>query len=379
MTIKPLKLGFIGGALDSAVGATHKIASQMDERWQLSCGCFSTESSMNKKTGSSWGVEQSRIYNTWEELLLAEKDKIDAISILTPTPSHKEIVGKFLEHGYAVISEKALTASTAEALEIKNLVKNNNSYLAVTYNYTAYPMVRELKKIIEKSRLGKLNQIHIEMPQEGFARLGKDKSRPTPQNWRLEDGSVPTLHLDLAVHVHQIIEFITNEKPIELVAANNNFGFFDDIVDNTLCIARYTGNVDCNIWFGKTALGHSNGLRLRVYGTEGSAEWYQMEPEVVEMSNNLGQTYKIDRSAVEIELANEARYNRFKAGHPAGFIEAFANYYYDLADSLIEYRRSGRHTSPWIFGADTAFEGLVMLEAMQKSVNNKSWIKIENN
>ena len=128
---------------------------------------------------------------------------------------------------------------------------------------------------------------------------------------------------------------------MELVAINNSFGHFEGIVDNTMCIARYTGNLDCQIWYGKTALGNSNGLRVRVYGTEGSAEWFQMHPETLELNDNKGRKTFVERSSVDIQITDELRYNRFKAGHPAGFLEAFANYYYDMADSLIEFRKNG--------------------------------------
>ncbi len=377
MNTKPLKLGFVGGAIDSAVGTTHMIASQMDNRWQLCCGCFCKESSVNLRTGELWNIDKSRIYPNWQELLLREKDKIDAISILTPTPSHKEITQACLENDMPVICEKALTSTVKEAFDLKRELQNRNGYLAVTYNYTGYPMIRELKHIIQNLRIGKLIQIHIEMPQEGFLRLGKDLSKPVPQEWRLVDGEIPILSLDLAVHIHQMIDFLTGEKPIELVTTNNNFGFFNDIIDNTICIARYTGNLDCQIWFSKSALGYSNGLRLRVFGTSGSAEWFQMDPEIIQISDNLGKKYTLERSAADLEVANEARYNRFKAGHPAGFIEAFANYYYDLADTVLEFKQKGSYSSPWVFGADVAYDGLIMLEAMAKSANNKSWEKIK--
>jgi len=378
MKTKILKLGFIGGALDSTIGTTHKIASQMDNRWQLCSGCFCTDRNSNLHTGKLWGIVKNRIYSSWEELLIAEKNNIDAIVNLTPTPSHSEITIACLEHGFPVICEKALTTTSKEAFEIKEAVQKNSGYLAVIYNYTGYPMIRELQNIIRNGVIGKLNQIHIEMPQEGFLRLGKGMSKPKPQKWRLVDNEIPSLSLDLAAHIHQMIDFLSGEKPVELVAINNNFGFFNDIVDNTMCIARYTGNLDCQIWFGKTALGHSNGLRVRVFGTSGSAEWYQMQPEGIKICDNLGKKYAIDRSTAEIDIAIMERYNRFKSGHPAGFIEAFANYYYDLADSLLEYQQKGNYSSPLVFGAGVACEGLLMLEAMAKSAISKSWESVEN-
>lgn len=376
MSIQPFNLGFIGGALNSAVGATHKIASQMDGRWQLSSGCFSTDQKSNIETAEVWGVPQDRVYENWKDFLNAERGKIDAVVVLTPTPSHTEIVISALEQGYAVICEKAMTVSSKEAALISKAVEDNKAFLAVTYNYTGYPMLRELQALIYKGKLGKLNQIHIEMPQEGFARIGKDGKKPVPQSWRLHDTEVPTLSLDLGVHLHHMIDFLSGEKPLELVAINNSFGHFEGIVDNTMCIARYSGNLDCQIWYGKTALGNSNGLRVRVYGTEGSAEWYQMHPETLELNDNKGRKTLLERSSVDVQIADELRYNRFKAGHPTGFLEAFANYYYDMADSLAEFRQCGKYKSSWVIGVDQALEGLLMLEAIARSAENRTWQKL---
>jgi len=369
----PLRLGFIGGAIDSAVGTTHKISSQLDNRWSLDAACFSSHEESNILTAKQWGLDSDHVYSSYQELLEAEKDRLDAIAVLTPTPSHTDIVIAAIENGYPVICEKALAISSSEARLIKNAVNDNQGFLAVTYNYTGYPMIRELRSIIMDGLFGKLHQIHIEMPQEGFLRLDKGNNKPTPQAWRLKDYAIPTLSLDLGVHLHQMIHFLSGERPIELIARNNNYGFFDDIVDNTMCMARYSGNLDCQLWFGKTALGNSNGLRVRVYGELGSAEWYQMQPETLTLHDNKGRKSILERSCVDLKIANDARYNRFKAGHPAGFIEAFANLYTDIADCLQMHNSDIKNHSPWVFGVDTALEGLLMLEGMTKSANNKQW------
>lgn len=371
---KPLKLAFIGGGIDSAIGTTHKISAQIDGRWLLSCGCFSNDYELNLQTANSWGIKN--LHSDWQELLITEKDHVDAIAVLTPTPTHAEIVISAMEHGYPVICEKALATSSEDAGKIKNMVEKRNGYLAIIYNYTGYPMLRELQRIIQRDRLGKLNQIQIEMPQEDFLKLNKNGEKSNPQRWRLRDKEIPTLFLDLGVHIHHIINFLSKEKPVEIVTLNNNFGFFKNIIDNTLCIARYTGNLHCQIWFGKTALGENNGLRVRVYGSEGSAEWYQKQPDVLITNDNKGNRKILERSSGDLEIANELRYNRFKPGHPTGFIEAFANHYYDLADSLIMFKQKGYFTSPWVFGVDVAEEGILMLEAMMKSADNKRWQQI---
>ena len=371
-----MRIGFIGGSIHSAVGTTHKIASQMDGRWRLVAGCFSTHSEINHQTAEDWGVESGRVYEKWLEMLSAERGRLDAIVVLTPTPLHAEIVIAALNHDYAVICEKAMTVSSIESDMVCKSVKKNSGFLAVTYNYSGYPMLRELRELIKNGRLGNINQIHIEMPQEGFLRIAKDESKPIPQDWRLHDAEVPTLALDLGVHLHHMIGFLSGEKPIEVCAVNNTFGHFENIIDNTMCIARYTGNLDCQIWYGKTALGYTNGLRVRVFGTQGSAGWYQMDPEFLDLSDNRGHSTRLERSSVDVQVADEGRYNRFKAGHPAGFLEAFANYYDDIADSLLKFHKTGKQTSHWVAGAAIAHEGLLMLEAIVKSNQSRTWQKI---
>jgi predicted dehydrogenase len=371
-----LKLGFLGGSVVSAIGTTHKIAAQMDDRWTLCAGCFCTDDAENQRTANRWGVPESRVYPSYTKLLSAEAGKLDAVVVLTPTPSHAEIVIAALEAGYPVICEKALAISSTESQLIQDVVAKYSGFLAVTYNYTGYSMVRELRSIIRGGRLGKLQQIQIEMPQEGYLRLDGEGKKPSPQSWRLTDYTIPTVSLDLGVHLHHMIHFLSGAQPLELVAINNSYGFFNDIVDNTMCIARYSGNLDCQLWFGKTALGNSNGLRIRVYGEQGSAEWYQMQAETLVVYDNKGRKSTLERSSVELELANDERYNRFKAGHPTGFIEAFANHYWDIADALTEFRQQGQASSPWVFGADIAHQGLVMLETMASSASNHTWKRL---
>ena len=372
-----LRIGFIGGGVDSAVGGVHRIAASMDGRWRLVSGCFSTIDKINLQTGLSWGVEKNRIYPDWKRFLKAEKGRLDAVAVLTPTPAHERFVISALEQGYPVICEKALGISSEEVARISATVKKTRGFLAVTYIYTGYPMLRELRAVIRKGSIGKINQVHIEMPQDGYVRLGKNNSKPKPQSWRLRDLRVPTLSLDLGVHLHQMVDFLTAEKPLEVVSTNDNFGIFKGIVDNTLCIARYSGGLVCHMWFGKTAFGHSNGLRIRVYGTKGSAEWFQLDPETLRLNDNVGRKISLERSAASIEVANQSRYTRFKAGHPAGFIEAFGNHYSDLADSLIEFKKKGKSSSRWVFGVDVAEKGLLMLEAMFASARKRSWQRVK--
>lgn len=372
-----LRVAFLGGAYDSAVGRVHRMAIEADQRFELVAGCFSLDPQANTLSAQQYCVSPERVYASLMELLFEEAQQIDAIVILTPTNQHFEQIQTCLAHGIPVISEKAVVSNSAEAISIKSLLLQHKGFLAVTYNYTGYPLLRELKQMIALGNLGYIQQIHIEMPQEGFAKIDNEGNPITPQNWRLQDGQIPTLSLDLGVHVHSIIHFLTDETPQELVATSSSLGNFHQVIDNINCIAQYSNNLQCNIWYGKTAIGHRNGLRVRIYGSKGSAEWYQDNPEYIHTADQYGRKTVFDRASPDAVISNQARYTRFKAGHPAGFIEAFANFYVDIADALIEFKSNQYHTNAYVFGIDESIEGLRMLESIEQSSKTKSWTALK--
>ena len=371
----PLSLGFIGGSTTSAVGYTHFVASKMDNYWTVDAGCFSQDIKYNQETARTYGINENRVYNNWQEMLNSERGQLDAIVILTPTPIHFEIVTACINNGYAVICEKALALSGAEIEKIIQFRDQMNSFVAVTYNYSGYPMIRELRSKIESGQLGRILHFQAEMPQEGFIRVDSQGNKPSPQLWRLSDGKVPTIYLDLAVHLHQLIHYLIQKKPLEVVTTQDSFGWFPEIVDNVSSLCRYAEGIQGQFWFSKSALGHRNGLRLRIYGSQASVEWYQANPEELIISYADGRREIVDRAS-PTEIAPNLRYNRFKSGHPAGFIEAFANLYRDIATALVEYKSSTCWQSQEIFGPELALEGLHLLEAMVKSTKTKQWEKI---
>lgn len=372
----PLNLGVIGGGIDSAVGYAHVLASQMDKCWRIKAACFSRDQKVNLRSAEAWGVGSSSLYSDWKAMFDSEIGSLDAVVVLTPTPLHAEIVIYAIKCGYPVICEKALALTTAEVISIKKVLNKYQGYLAVTYNYTGYPMLRELKHIIMQGQLGKLTQVILEMPQQGFACLGESESKPMPQSWRLTDGAIPTLSLDLGVHVYHLIKFLTEESPIELVSMSNSFGHFSNLTDTTFSLARYTNNLDCQVWFTKAAIGCKNGLRVRIFAEKGAVEWFQGYPEEIQFYDAYGSKRVLERGDVGLNIANAKRFNRFKAGHPSGFIEAFANHYYDLALSIREYYAGHDHASPWVFGIEDALDGMLMLEAMARSSKERKWQSI---
>ncbi len=374
---KPLTLGFIGGSLQSAVGYAHHVSSIMDNQWALAAGCFTRDRRLNLATAEAYGVAAERAYEDWRYMLEAEKGRLDAIMVLTPTPTHCEVVAACLRAGFPVVCEKALATSSEEIKEIIAVRDAVKGFLAVTYNYSGYPMVRALKRIIEDGRLGCILHFQVEMPQEGFIRVDSQGNKPMPQSWRLHDGNVPTIYLDLAVHLHHLVYFLTGQSPHEVVTDQGSFGWFPEVVDNVISLCRYGNGMHGQIWFSKASLGHRNGLRLRIYGSKGSAEWFQANPEDVLLSYADGRRETLDRAA-GVELADLKRYNRFKAGHPAGFVEAFANLYTDIANCLRQFQATGEWHSDDVFSGELALEGLSMIEAMVISARSRGWERVAN-
>jgi len=372
--LKTFKLGFIGGGLNSAIGTTHKIAAQMDNRFVVHSGCFSRQTDICRETAEAWNIEK---YDPdFIKYLDNEQGNIDAVVVLTPTNFHTPVIIEALNRGLPVICEKTLTNSLADAKLIQSVIEKNNGFLAVTYNYTGYPMIRELEAMIRCGKLGNITQVNIQMPQESFIRLDPNGDIPVPQSWRLKDGDIATISLDLGTHISNMVSFLTGAEPIEVVAKANSYGHFN-VIDNMMCLVRYTEGIDCHIWYSKSALGHKNGLKVEVYGTKGSAVWYQMDPEFLEYNDNVGRNIMLDRSSKDILVANAPKYNRFKSGHPAGFIEAFANHYLDIYDALQAYKQG--ETIPYnryVFNIYESVRELSMMQSIEQSIQNNRWEQI---
>lgn len=369
------KLGVIGGSFKSAVGYTHIIASQMDHRFTINSACFSSCYETTIDTIEAWNLQGVTPYRSWLELLESEQSNIDAVLVLTPTPSHYEIVKEAVVRGFPVICEKALTATYEEAAALEELRLQSEGFIAVTHNYTGYPAIREMAEICKLGSIGEIIRVQAEMPQEGFIRHHPRLGKPQPQPWRLSDGQIPGISLDLGTHVFHMIHFLTGLNPKFILAENSNFGFFEDLVDDSVLWARYETAMKSSVWITKSALGHRNGLKISVYGKKGSIEWAQTDAENLSICDEYGNQKIIDRSG-DVLVANSSRYNRFKPGHPAGFLEAFANIYFDIADELDFFKNGRQLDADWTYGAKQAAIGLRVLSASTESAAQERWIAI---
>ena len=325
---KVVKLGVVGGGVNSAVGRAHMSALRMDGRFEIKAACFSKDGTLNQKSQESYLLPNVKLFKNEDELIY--NSGVDVILLLSPTPQHAQQVLKVLGNRMEVISEKALCTSFNEVNQIRDaLDKSDKKDLSVTLNYSGYPMVREIAQRIHNKSLGDLLTLRIEMPQETFLRNSK------LQNWRSVDYSIPTITLDLGVHVFHLVRFLLKDE-IELLEGHN-FSLFkgSELVDRSTSnwISKNSGVV-VEMSYSKIDLGQRNGLRLRASGTLGSIEWIQRYPDEFMEYSHTGDSRLIDRGS-QLEVASADRYQRFKAGHPTGFIESLANLYSDIHDNLV--------------------------------------------
>ena len=376
MPVDPLKIGFVGGGVSSSIGPSHFSACNLDGRWSLVSGAFSSNSHNNLLTAKSWYISENRTYNNWQTFIEGESNKIDAVAVLLPTPNHFEVMIELIKSGIPIICEKPLVGNLSEANIIKSELEEREGFLAVTYNYSAYPMVRELRERINGGDFGAINKISIEMPQEIFLRTNPKTGKPLEtQEWRLNDSEIPIICHDLGTHLYHLTKFLTNKKPLRTAGKFSNYSNHENLVDDILMWVEFEDDIIADFWMSKSALGHRNGLKIRIYGSLGSAEWVQNNPEYLILNYRNGDKIIIDRAS-NSNILGEKRYNRYKAGHPSGFLEAFANLYSDIADSLIEYKKLGVYNNPFVFGVDHSIESLLLFNALVEANKSKTWIKI---
>lgn len=375
-TTAPLRLGFIGGGCNSEVGYAHYCASQLDGEWNLVAGCFSREQRINIDSAKRYGVAPENTFSDWQEMLTQCADKLDAVVVLTPTPMHEAIVTRALAKGLAVICEKTLTDSVISAEKINKVLNAGDGQLLVAYNYSAYPMIRELQARIAAQELGQIQHIEVEMPQEGLAQQNNYSGKHAePQQCHLKDGSIPNIHLDLTTNLHHLIYFLTHQTPIKMIADHNNFGCFDNVVDDATALVKYDNNLTARYWVSKSALDNEGGLSIRVSGDLGSAQWMQSDPEQLLLSYVNGE-YKTIECGGPCLVANQLEYNRSSTSNPSGFVEAFANLYRDFS-AAVRHPKSCRAEGIFRnYGIVPALEGLYLMEAMTRSNIGQQWERL---
>ena len=334
---KKLKYGMVGGGPGSFIGPVHRAAIAMNGQAQIVAGSFSHNYDLTLKTAKELGIPEDRAYRSYEEMAEKEsqrEDGIDFVSITAPNHLHYKVAKAFLEKGINIVCEKPLCFTPEEAKELMELASKNGVDFMVTYTYTGYPMVREARNIVQKNTLGKIRLIIAEYPQ-GWLAEPIEREGQTQASWRTDPkyAGVSNCVGDIGTHIENLAHFITGLEITSLSAKLETFVEGRKLDDNAFILLKYENGASGSYWSSQIAIGNENGLKIRIYGTEGSLEWEQEHPNFLKLSMK-GEPLKILSRGNDYLSSEAQRYTRLPSGHPEGYFEAFANLYRSFCNKL---------------------------------------------
>ena len=366
-----IRLGMVGGGEGAFIGAVHRIASRLDDQYQLVAGALSSTPEKARRSGEAFGLAADRIYDDYESMWKAEAkraDGIEVVSIVTPNHMHAGPVIAFLEAGFHVICDKPLTVSLAEAKRMKAAVDKSGRIFALTHNYTGYPLVRRMREMVQGGDLGVIRLVQVEYPQDWLTGP-TEKSGNKQAEWRTDpkrSGAGGALG-DIGTHAFNLADYVTGLDLSELSADLTSFGEGRALDDNVQIMLRYASGARGALWASQVAVGNENGVMLRVYGTKGGLVWRQENPNQLFWSPYEKPTQILTRGGPGSGEA-AGRVTRVPPGHPEGYLEAFANIYSEVA-AAIKAARAGKKPGKGVHfpTIDDGVKGLAFIEATVKS------------
>lgn len=357
----------------------HRTAARIDDRYDLVAGVLSSDPDRSKAAARAIGIDADRAYGDALELFDAEaerSDGADVVAIMTPNDSHYAYAMAALDRGFDVIIDKPITNTLAEGLEVLARVNENGLVLALTHNYTGYPMVRQARAMVQDGQLGEIRLVQVEYVQGGKAdENDPDPDRPVPWRYDPVKGGPSLVMGDIGTHAHNLVRFITGLEVVEVAAEVGHIVPNRLIDDYAGAMLRFDNGARGSFWVTQAAAGVENCLGIRVSGIRGSLEWEQETPTRL--------IFKPLEGPAQIRTPNgpgtlplSARATRIVAGHPEGFHEGFANVYSDAAEAIAA-RRAGVPVDPLANQFPQAIDGVLGVAfvdaAIASSNNDGAW------
>jgi predicted dehydrogenase len=382
---RKLRMGMVGGGRDAFIGAVHRIAAGIDGKIELVCGAFSSSPEKSKASGKDLMLPADRCYGSYQEMMekeaaLPEGERMDFVSIVTPNHMHYPVASAALAAGFHVVCDKPVTFTLDEAKKLETEIKQSKKLFCLTHNYTGSSMVKEARELVKSGQLGKIRRVVVEYPQ-GWLAEDLEKTGQKQAAWRVDPkkAGISCCMGDIGTHCANLAEYIVGSPIKELCSDLSTFVKGRKLDDDGNVLIRFRNGAKGVLWASQIAVGKENGLNIRVYGEKGGIEWQQEEPNslVVRWTDK---PMEIRRPGTGFVGAAAAGVTRTPAGHPEGYLEAFANIYNDFANTLI-----GELTGKRIKVADRDYptikdgiRGMAFLDAVVKSSSSESkWIKIE--
>ncbi|NIY76426.1 Gfo/Idh/MocA family oxidoreductase [Thalassospira sp. HF15] len=377
-----LRLGMVGGGQGAFIGAVHRIAARLDDRYELVAGALSSKPDVAAASAAELFIDPDRSYASFEDMAkqeAARDDGIDVCAIVTPNHLHFPAAMAMLDAGIHVICDKPLCMTVDEAEKIAAKVQETGLLFALTHNYTAYPMVREARQMVADGKLGDIRLVQVEYPQGWMATRVEDTDNKQA-SWRADPtkaGMGGALG-DIGTHAHNLANFVSGMTPSEICADVDAIVEGRKLDDNVQVLMRYENGARGMLWASQVAIGHENGLRLRIYGDKGGLEWAQEHPNHMHFRPLDGRPELITRAGPGNSDAGQHGV-RVPAGHPEGYLEGFACLYTDFADQLVAHLcgdKADAAAQP-VPGVKEGLEGMKFVEAVVRSGRDGAvWVKM---
>ncbi|MCG5239461.1 Gfo/Idh/MocA family protein [Azospirillum doebereinerae] len=371
----------VGGGQGAFIGAVHRIAARLDDRYELVAGALSSDPERARASGAELFLAPDRCYTDFRAMATAEAarpDGIDVVAIVTPNHLHFPMVRAFLEAGIHVICDKPLVHTVEEAEELVALVRRSGLVFVLTHNYSGYPMIRQARAMVAEGVLGALRVIQVEYAQDWLA-TAVERSGNKQADWRTDParsgvgGSIG----DIGTHAFHLAEFVSGLRCTALAADLQSFVPGRRLDDNAHILMRYESGVRGTLWASQICTGATNGLRLRLFGEAGGLDWHQEQPNELRFTP-LGEPSRIIQRAGPQSLPAATEISRLPAGHPEGYLEGFAQIYRDAADRIAA-RLEGR-PAPAEAPLPTVEDGLrgvrFMHAAVDSSRRDAAWVEL---
>ena len=377
MKTKKLNLGIVGGGSKSWIGHVHRIAARYDDQYEIVAGVFSKNVKSSTEFGRKIGVSKERCYSNYKQMANEEakkKDGINVIAIMTPPSSHQIIAETFIDKNIHVISDKPFAGNLEQAKKLYKKIKLNKKIkYALTHNYSAYPMVREAKVLVEKGKIGKVEYVNVEYVQDWSD--GKNltsKNAKKNLKWKLDSkivGASAVLN-EIGTHAYHLASYISGLKGKTIFADIKQVSKKIKMDDNAQVMINFTNGAKGMFWTSVMAKGGVYGLKIRIFGSKGSIEWVQNDPGYLKFNPSRGAVKLLERGFHNAELSK--KFSRIKFGHPEGYLDAFANIYREFATS-IKSKTKQRNFYP---NEDEGLETAKFINACKISSRKKRWVKI---
>jgi predicted dehydrogenase len=379
---RKLRMGMVGGGTGSFIGDVHRKASSIDGLIELVCGAFSSAAEKSIASGIALNLDESRCYGTFEEMIQKEKQlpedvRMDFVAIVTPNHMHFPPAKMALENGFHVVCDKPVTLTLEEAEALENVISNSGKLFALTHNYTGNSMVKQAKAMIAKGELGAIRKIQAQYLQ-GWLSTSLEKTEQKQAAWRVDPkkSGIGGALGDIGTHAENLIEYVTGIKIEEIAADLGRFGEDRILDDDGNMLIRMENGAKGSISISQIALGEENNLGIKVYGTKGSLEWYQENPNEL-ITRWLEEPKKIFTPNGN-GLHDEAlEVSRIPAGHPEGYLEAFATIYKNFATHVTAVNNGGAIEKPDYPTIEDGIRGMKFIyAAVESDKNNSVWTKI---